>query len=122
MEVVPASDRIVVEGRLSPDSVDSVMNGMPAKVWLPALGWRDQRPVKAQLSWVSADSIEDRRTGTRYFTARVVIAEEAAADLAEKVNLLPGMRAEVLLITGRRTLLDQLVDPLLRNMNRAFRD
>lgn len=121
MEVVPASDKLVIEGRLSPDSVESVANGMPAKVWLPALGWREQRPMKAKLSWVSPDSVEDPRTGARYYTARVVLDEGAAAKLVKKVNLLPGMRAEMLLLTGKRTLLDQLVDPLLRNMNRAFR-
>jgi hypothetical protein len=37
------------------------------------------------------------------------------------MTLLPGMRSEVLLLTGERTLLDQLLDPLMRNINRAFR-
>jgi len=32
----------------------------------------------------------------------------------------PGMRAEILLLTGQRTLLDQIIDPLMRNIHRAF--
>ncbi len=122
LEIVPASDKLVIEGRLPPDSIENVANGMPAKVWLSALSWRDQRPLPATLSWVSPDSVEDRRTGGRYYTARVVLDEAATEGLAGKVKLLPGMRTEILLLTGQRTLLDQIIDPLLRNMNRAFRD
>ncbi len=122
MEVVPASDKLVIEGRLPPDSIENVVNGMAAKVWLPALSWREQRPLAAKLSWVSPDSVEDQRTGGRYFTARLVLDQTTAADLSKKVTLVPGMRAEILLLTGQRTLLDQIVNPLLRNMNRAFRN
>lgn len=122
MEIVPASDKLVIEGRITPDSVENVAHGMPAKVWLSALSWREQRPLKARLEWVSPDSIEDERTGGRYYAARVVLDEAETEAVKQTVKLLPGMHAEVLLLTGKRTLLDQLIDPLLRNMNRAFRD
>jgi hypothetical protein len=93
---------------------------MPAKVWLTALSWREQRPLMARLAWVSADSIEDRRTGQPYFTARVEI-ENTQADSPNRSALQPGMRAEILLVTGQRTLFEQLIEPVVRNINRAFR-
>ncbi|MBU2580300.1 MAG: HlyD family efflux transporter periplasmic adaptor subunit [Alphaproteobacteria bacterium] len=120
MEVVPDSDRLVIEAQLSPDSIENVVGGMQAKVWLPALSWREQSPLPATLSWVSPDSVEDKRTGGRYFTARLELEQAAAAELLGKVTLVPGMRAEIMLLTGKRTLLDRIVNPLLRNINRAF--
>jgi len=93
---------------------------MPAKVWLTALSWREQRPLAARLAWVSPDSVEDRRSGLPYFLARVEL-QESRQEIAKRVPLQPGMRSEILLMTGQRTLLDQLVDPLLRNINKAFR-
>ncbi|MFN3867930.1 MAG: HlyD family efflux transporter periplasmic adaptor subunit [Hyphomicrobiaceae bacterium] len=119
-EIVPDDDRLVIEGRLAPNQIENVRPGMPAKVWLTALSWREQRPLAARLAWVSADSVEDKRTGAPYFVARVEL-EETRNKLAERLSLQAGMRSEVLLLTGERTLLDQLVDPLLRNINRAFR-
>lgn len=119
-EIVPDDDRLVIEGRLAPNQIENVRPGMPAKVWLTALSWREQRPLAAKLAWVSADSVEDRRSGTPYFTARVELVD-ARSDIEKHVQLQPGMRSEVLLMTGQRTLLDQLVDPLMRNINRAFR-
>jgi multidrug efflux pump subunit AcrA (membrane-fusion protein) len=118
-EIVPDSDRLVIEGRLSPNQIENVKAGMPAKVWLSALSWREQRPLSASLAWVSPDSVEDKRSGASYFVTRIEL-KDAPEDVARHLALHPGMRAEVLLLTGQRTLLDQLLDPLMRNINKAF--
>ena len=118
-EIVPDSDRLVVEGRLAPNQIENAQPGMPARVWVSAQTWREQRALKGKLAWVSADSVEDKRTGQSYFVARIEI-QDTPEDLAKRAALHPGMRAEILLLTGQRTLLDQLVDPLMRNIHRAF--
>lgn len=120
-EIVPKADRLVIEGRLPPNAIESIQHDMPAKVWLTALSWREQRPIPARLKWVSPDSVRDKRNGESYYIARVEL-EQPAQEIERTVKLYPGMRAEILLLTGQRTLLDQLVDPLMRNLNRAFRD
>jgi RND family efflux transporter MFP subunit len=119
-DIVPENDRLVIEGRLSPNQIENVKPGMPAKVWLTALSWREQRPLAGKLAWVSADSVEDKRTGAPYFVARIEL-DQPRNEIAKRVALQPGMRSEVLLMTGQRTLLDQLIDPIMRNINRAFR-
>ena len=118
-DIVPDGDRLVVEGRLAPNQIENVKAGMTAKVWLTALSWREQRPLSAKLAWVSADSVEDKRTGTPYFVARIELDGDHT-EISKRMALHPGMRAEVLLLTGQRTLLDQLIDPMMRNINRAF--
>lgn len=120
LDIVPDSDRLVIEGRLQPNQIEALKPGMTAKVWLSALSWREQRPLAAKLAWVSADSVEDPRTGQPYFIARVEL-DQRPADVSRQYALHPGMRAEMVLLTGERTLLDQLIDPIMRNVNRAFR-
>jgi multidrug efflux pump subunit AcrA (membrane-fusion protein) len=120
LEIVPMTDRLVVEGRLPPIHIDSIKRDMDAKVWLTGLSWRDSRPLKARLAWVSADSVEDKRTGASYFIARIELAE-SRTEIARRMPLHPGQRTEILLLTGERTLLDHIIDPLLRSINRAFR-
>jgi protease secretion system membrane fusion protein len=121
MDIVPEGDRLVIEGRLAPNQIENVKPGMPAKIWLTALSWREQRPLPARLAWVSADSMEDKRTGQPYFTARVEPDAASAANAQKSSLLQAGMRSEILLVTGQRTLLDQLIEPVVRNINRAFR-
>mgnify|MGYP001319161518 CR=1 FL=1 len=119
VEIVPEADKLVVEGRLQPHQLENVRAGMPAKVWLTALSWREQRPLVAKLSWISADSVEDKRSGNSYFVARLEL-DETREEIVKRMALQPGMRAEILLMTGQRTLLDQLIDPLMRNVQKAF--
>lgn len=119
MDIVPGGDRLVIEGRLSPNQIENVRPGMAAKVWLTALSWREQRPLAARLAWVSADSMEDKRTGAPYFVARVEL-ETGDDRETDRAALQAGMRAEILLVTGQRTLLDQILDPVMRNLNRVF--
>ena len=116
LEIAPQTDRPVVEGRLSQIHIDDIKHGMGAKVWMTGSSWRDSRPLTAKLAWVSPDSVEDKRTGVFYFMTRIEL-EETRSELAKRTTLHPGQRAEVLLLTGERTLLDHL----LRNFNRAFR-
>jgi multidrug efflux pump subunit AcrA (membrane-fusion protein) len=120
MEIVPEDDRIVVEGRISPGQIEDIRPGMAAKVWLAGTSWRDNRPITGRLAWLSPDSVEDKRTGVHHFVARVEL-DRSRRDLAREVRLHPGIRTEILLLTGQRRLIDQLLDPLLRSINRAFR-
>lgn len=119
-EIMPKEDRVVIEGRLSPINVDQVKPGMRAKVWLTSQSWREQRPLAAKLAWVSPDTVEDKRTGAAYYVARIEL-DQTRSQLAENATMHPGMRAEILVVTGERTLIDQLIDPIARNVNRAFR-
>jgi HlyD family secretion protein/epimerase transport system membrane fusion protein len=41
---------------------------------------------------------------------------------AELAALHPGMQAEVMIVTGARTALDYLLEPLLLSLDRAFRE
>ncbi len=118
-EIVPKADKLVIEAKLQPNQIENVQPGMPAKVWLTALSWREQRPMPAKLTWISADSVEDRHTGQPYFVVRIEL-DNVPGSPAGPARLQPGMRAEIMLLTGQRTLLDQLIDPLMRNIHKAF--
>lgn len=120
VEITPQTERLVVEGRLPPLHIDHIKPEMEAKVWLTGLNWRETRPLRAHLAWVSPDTIEDKRTGVTYFVVRLELAE-SRAEITKQFTLHPGQRTEILLLTGQRTLLEHVLDPLMRNINRAFR-
>ncbi len=119
-EIVPQDERLVVEGRLSPALIDLVRPGQASKVWLAGINWREARPLAGKVAWVSADTIEDRRTGLTFFLTRIEL-DEPKSEIAKRFTLHPGQRTEILVLTGERTLIDHILDPVMRNINRAFR-
>ncbi len=59
--------------------------------------------------------------GESYYLARVKLgAAQAGADAG--AELCPGMQAEVMIVTGARSALDYLLEPLMKSFNRAFRE
>ncbi len=118
LDLVPDTDTLVVDLRIDPRDIDIVHEGMPAQVRLTAFSARTTPPLQGTLVSVSADRVSDPATGRAYFTGRV--APDPAQ--TEIPRLGPGMQAEVFLVAAERTVLDYLVEPLVRTLHRAGRE
>lgn len=121
MDIVPDGDRLVVQTRLPPEAIDTVYPGRSASVRMTAYS-RSQAPVvEGEVTYVSADLLEDERDGTAYFEARISL-DPAALDAMPDLSLTAGMPAEVAIRTGERRAGDYFLEPILRHMRRAFRE
>ena len=121
MDIVPADDRLLVDARLDPRDIDVVHPGLMAKVTLTAFQRRHVRALQGQVMSVSADRLVEERTGQAYYLVRVELTE-APGDVLGGAVLQPGMAAEVMIITGARTALQYLLDPITRSFRAAFRE
>ncbi|MBK4723430.1 HlyD family type I secretion periplasmic adaptor subunit [Azospirillum sp. YIM DDC1] len=121
LDLVPLDDRLVIETRVSPTDIDVVHAGLPAKVVLSAFKSRTMPQVDGTVLRVSADAVTDERTGQPYYQARVAVDTTQLAALKD-VHLLPGMPAETLIVTGERTLLRYLAQPVADSFRKAFRE
>ena len=120
MEIVPAGDRLVVEARVEPTDVDSVRAGLSARVRLTAFSQFTTPALSGEVARVSADRLVDERTGAPYYEARVALDPEQP-ELAG-LKLQPGMPAEVMIVTGERTALEYLLEPIVASFGRALRE
>ena len=121
MDIVPENDELVIEAQVQPIDIDVVQTGLKAQVTLTAFKQRTTPTLDGRVSYVSADSLTDPRTGLPYFSTRI----EIPADEMERLGgleLNPGMPAQVMIVTGERTAFQYLFDPLRESMQRAFRE
>lgn len=120
LDIIPISGEMTVEARVSPQDIDVVHDGLDARVRLTAFKARQVPPVKGKVTFVSGDQFTDERTGQGYFIARIKIdAKELSA--LKGVALSPGMPADVLIITGSRTFLAYMMDPITQSFQHSFR-
>lgn len=123
LDIVPRRAHLVVEARVKPVDIDTVQPGMPAKVILTAYRQRNMPQIFGSLRSISADRLTDESTGEPYFLARVAIDPEELRKVAgEDVRLMAGMPAEVMILTGARTMFDYMIQPLLDSVRRSFRE
>lgn len=121
LDIVPREQRLVVEARIDPQDIDVVYVGLEAQVRFTAFNQRHRAPAEARLTSISADLLTDEASGQSYYLARVELVGDAAG-AAQLAELHPGMQAEVMIVTGARSALDYLLEPLLLSFNRAFRE
>ncbi len=121
LDIVPSEDALIIEARVDPRDIDVVHWGLPARVRLTAYKQRDAVPMDGRVVSVSADSIIDERTGQAYDLARIKLDKDPA-DVMQGVSLYPGMQAEVMIVTGERTVLEYILAPFSRSIDRALRE
>ena len=121
LDIVPQDDAMIVEARVSPHDVQNVEVGSKAMVKLTGYRQRAVPPVAGQVVSLSADQLEDERTGAYYFAARISM-DAAELKALPNVELHPGMPAEVMIHGHARRAIDYFLTPLTDGLQRAFRE
>jgi HlyD family type I secretion membrane fusion protein len=122
MEVVPDNSPLIVTAQIRPQDVDEVHVGMPARVRLSGLNQRWTQPVPAQVVNLSADRMVNEKTGEGFFLADLRIDPAHIRDLPKGVKLSPGMPADAMIVTGKRTVMGFLISPITDTIHNAFRE
>jgi len=122
LDIVPEGGNLQIDARVAPTDIDIVHPGLTAKVHLLSYSQRALPAVDGTVQTVSADSLEDERTGERYYRAQVLIDAQNLAEAGDNIQLTPGMPADVLIVTGERTLLSYLSQPIRDSFRRSFRE
>jgi HlyD family secretion protein len=122
LDIVPNEVELLIDARVSPVDIDVVVVGQEARVNFLAFTARNLPQIIGFVRSVSADSLLDEMTGESYYRAYVEVSKEELQKLGEVLSINPGMPAEVLIMTGERTMLQYLLDPLVESLRRSFRE
>jgi multidrug efflux pump subunit AcrA (membrane-fusion protein) len=95
---------------------------MKARVSLTAYSNRRVSPLEGVVTNVSADELTDEKSGLSFFRADVAIDPKELAKLPKGEAVTPGMPAEVMITTGRRTVMGYIVGPLSDTLDASLRD
>ena len=121
MLIVPDADALAVEVKIAPRDIDQVYVGQTASMRFAAFDQKTTPEIEGEVSLVSADLTQDQRTGTSYYTVRVLLKSEELARLGN-AKLLAGMPVDVFIKTPGRTALSYLIKPLRDQAGRAFKE
>lgn len=121
MLVVPEREALVVEARLMPQDIDQVRPGQAARLRFSAFNQRTTPELAGTVASVSADVLQDQKTGQPYFTLRIVVPDAEVAKL-DGLGLKAGMPVEAFVQTGERSVMSYLMKPLGDQLARAMKE
>ena len=120
LEIVPQDRSAAVEVQIPPDKIDNVRVGQKAELLLAGFDPQTTPKFTGTVQKVSASAIPDPNTGREFFRVEVDL-DPAALQEAQLVPV-PGMPVETYLVTGDRTVLSYLAEPITGHIRRAFRE
>ncbi|MEM8974497.1 MAG: HlyD family type I secretion periplasmic adaptor subunit [Pseudomonadota bacterium] len=121
MQIIPDGERLVIEARVPPQQIDRVRQGSSAGIRFPAFNARSTPRLEGKVVTVSPAQINDQQ-GETYFTALIEIPSAEIGKIPTEHRLIPGMPAEVYIVTGARSILSYFLKPLVDAMFPAFRE
>jgi HlyD family type I secretion membrane fusion protein len=122
LDIVPAEDALVIEARLSPNDIDVVAVGQMARVHLTPYSARSMAPLEGHLVRISPDAKVDEATREAYYEVRIEVDPDMLERMATKVEMTPGMPAEVFILTGEQSLFSYMAAPVTSSFRKAFRE
>lgn len=130
LTIVPTGEEMIAELKISPNDIDVVRKpNLKTRVRLSAYSARHIPMLDGVLTYVSADSFKDPQTLQNFYKGRVQIditpLNKYLASNKE-VNhdqyLYPGMPVEVYIVTGERSPISYMLDPLRNDLRKSFRE
>lgn len=116
VEVVPLEDNLLLEAKVLPKDIAFLRPGQKAIVKFTAYDFSIYGGLDGTLEHIGADSITDER-GNTFYTVRV---RTTRSRLGDNLPIIPGMVAEVDIVTGQKSILAYLLKPVLKAKQAAF--
>ena len=118
VEIVPLDDTLVLEARVAPKDIAFIRPGQVATVKFTAYDFSIYGGLEAKVENISPDTVVDER-GNAFYLVRV---RTDRASFNDKLPIIPGMTAEVDVLTGKKSVLSYLLKPLLKVQAYALRE
>ncbi len=110
VDIVPLDDQLMIEARIHPRDIAFIRPQQEATIRLTAYDFSIYGGLSARVEHISADTITDEQDNTYYLVR--LITEPGGFD--EDLLIIPGMTTQVDIITGKRTVMEYLLKPILR--------
>jgi len=124
IEIVPVSNTLLVEAKIKPKDIAFINPNLKAVIKITAYDFGIYGGLEGQITEISADSIIDQESkeGKSYYRIIVKTDKNYLERNGERLPIIPGMIASVDIITGKKTILDFILKPILKTKQDAFHE
>ena len=124
IEIVPQSDILLVEAKIDPKDIAFINPQQKAIVKITAYDFSIYGGLEGKIVEISADSIEDKdnKDKTSYYKVVIKTEQNYLEKDKQKLPIIPGMVTTVDIVTGKKSILDFLLKPILKTKANALHE
>ncbi len=123
LEIVPTGEALIVEAKIMPKDISHIRLDDAVRIRLSAYDSAKYGSVDGRVIRISPDAVlDDQKNGATHYLVDVAIEGDLTLDNGENVTFIPGMTASVDVLSGKRTVLEYLWEPITKVQELALRD
>ena len=119
IEIVPTDEVLWVEVKVKPSDIAFIYPGQEALVKFSAYDFSIYGGLEAKVFHISADTTTDKKENV-YYTVHLKTAKNYLGTEKEPLKIIPGMTVDVDIITGKKSVLDYILKPILKSKQYTF--
>lgn len=121
LEIVPIGDELIIEVEINPKDIAYVLPGQEAIIKLTAFDFSKFGSLKGKVINVGVDTIQ-KEDGSIWYICQIAVDGNGFTSIGKTIKILPGMVAEADIVSGEKTVLKYLLQPVTKIANEAFRE
>lgn len=124
LEMVPTGDSLVVQAKILPQDISGIRMSDKVLIRLSAYDSAKYGSVDGHVIRISADAMttQGSEQNGSFYLVDVAVDSSVTLQTGEVVTLLPGMTATVDVLSGKRSVLEYIWQPMARVQELALRD
>ena len=121
LNIVPLDEKLIVETRIATRDIGHIKIGQPVTVKVTTYDYARYGGISGKLKEISASTFLDEK-GIPYYQGIIELDRTYVGNDPERNKVLPGMTVQADIKTGRKTLLDYLLKPIVSSVKTGFRE
>jgi len=119
VEIVPTSKKLYLEIKIKPSDIAFIHPGAKAKVKISAYDFAIHGGLVGEVVSISPDTVTDKKENTFYIIHVVTEKNHLGSD-EHPLDIIPGMTASVDIVTGKKTVMQYILKPILKSKQYVF--
>ena len=121
MEIVPLGDTLLIEAKIPPKDIAFIRPGQTASVKITAYDSSIFGSLNGIVEGISADTIMNEKNES-FYRVTIRTQETVMRHNGKDLPIIPGMTANVQIQTGKKSVLDYLLKPIMKARQEALRE
>ncbi|WP_374267410.1 HlyD family type I secretion periplasmic adaptor subunit [Zoogloea sp.] len=122
MEVVPAEDRLLITAKVKPADIAFLKPGQDARIRISAYDSSIFGTLPGKVVRVGADVVVDNEKKETFFEVLLEAQKNFLGDPSEHLTISPGMAADASIHTGKRTMMEYMLKPIVKTLDKSLRE
>ncbi len=122
MEIVPAEDRLLITAKIKPADIAFLKPGQDARIRISAYDSSIFGTLPGKVLRVGADAVVDGEKKETFFEVLLEAQRNFLGDPSEHLTISPGMAADASIHTGKRTMMEYMLKPIVKTFDKSLRE